>query len=80
MRGRPGVIVSGTAHGLSQEVVLHPWIKFPGETTYRQATARIRIGESGEFTWQRRTGKMIYISLRSADGEIHSNRLILRRR
>ena len=80
VRGRPGIIVSGVAHGLAPDAVVHPWFKFPGHTRYRPGIARIRIDESGEFTWQRRTGKKIYVSLRSADGEILSNRLIVRRR
>jgi hypothetical protein len=80
VRGRPGIIVSGVAHGLAQGVVMHPWVKFPGQTSYQQGAARIGVDESGEFTWQRRTGKKIYISLRSADGEVHSNRLIMQRR
>jgi hypothetical protein len=80
VRSRPGIIVSGVAHGLAQGVVIHPWVKFPGQTSYQQGAARIRVDESGEFTWQRRTGKKIYISMRNADGEVHSNRLIMQRR
>ena len=80
VRGRPGIIVSGVAQGLSPDTMVHPWFKFPGHTSYRQGTSRISIDESGELTWQRRTGKKIYISLRSADGQPLSNRLIIGRR
>jgi hypothetical protein len=80
VRGRPGIIVSGRAQGLAPDAVVHPWFKFPGQTIYRKGISLIRVDESGEFTWQRRTGKKIYISIRSADGEVRSNRLIMQRR
>ena len=39
---------------------------------------RILVDTQGGFTWERRTGKTIYISIRSEDATVESNRLILR--
>ncbi len=61
VRGRPGIIVSGVAQGFSPDTIVYPWFKLPGHTSYRQGASRISIDESGELTWQRRTGKKIYI-------------------
>ena len=58
--------------------ILRPWIRFPGQTSYTQGTASILVDAQGGFTWERRTGKTIYISIRSQDGTVESNRLILR--
>ncbi len=77
VRGRPGIIVSGVAQGLAPGSIVYPWFKLPGHNSYREGISRISIDESGELTWQRRTGKKIYISLRSADGQPLSNRLIM---
>lgn len=77
VRGWPGIIVSGVTQGLAPDTMMHPWFKLPGHTSYRQGISRISIDESGEFTWQRKTGKKIYVSLRTADGEVRSNRLIM---
>lgn len=38
----------------------------------------VRVDVKGGFPWQRRTGNTIYISIRSDDGTVESNRLILR--
>ena len=58
--------------------ILRPWIRFPGQTSYTQGTASILVDVQADFTWQRRTGKTIYISIRSEDNTVESNRLILR--
>ena len=77
--GRPGVIVSGTATGLDEGAILRPWMRFPGQVSYTQGAARILVDGSGGFTWQRRTGKKIYVFMRTADGEVQSNRVIIAR-
>ena len=78
VRGKPGVVVTGTTTGFEMGATLRPWTRFPGQTSYTQGTARIMVDVQGGFTWQRRTGKTIYISIRSEDGTVKSNRLILR--
>ena len=78
VRGKPGVAVTGSTTGFGTGAILRPWIRFPGQTSYTQGTASILVDAQGGFTWQRRTGKTIYISIRSEDGTVKSNRLILR--
>jgi hypothetical protein len=72
------IVVTGTTTGFGMGAILRPWTRFPGQTTYTQGTASILVDAQGGFTWERRTGKTIYISIRSADGTVESNRLILR--
>jgi hypothetical protein len=79
VRGKPGVIVTGTTTGFGMGAILRPWIRFPGQTSYTQGSARILVDVQGGITWERRTGKTIYISIMSEDATVKSNRLILRR-
>ena len=58
--------------------ILRPWTRFAGQTSYTQGAASILVDVQGGFTWERRTGKTIYISIRSEGGPVVSNRLILR--
>ena len=57
-----------------------PYTKFPGETSYTRGVGVRRVSvvsdTRGEFTWQRRTGKKIYVYFRSASGE-QSKRIII---
>ena len=78
VRGKPGVAVTGTTTGFDTGAILRPWIRFPGQTSYTQGTASILVDAQGGFTWERRTGKTIYIVIRSEDGTVESNRLVLR--
>jgi len=78
VRGKPGVVVTGATTGFDTGAILRPWIRFPGQTSYTQGTAIILVDAQGGFTWQRRTGKTIYISIRSQDATVKSNRLIPR--
>jgi serine protease len=83
VRGRPGVIVTGTTVGLPEGAVMTPFVKFPGQTSYTQGTAsptvRLTQGSTGEFRWQRRTGKKIYVYFRAETGE-QSRQIIIRPR
>jgi hypothetical protein len=63
--------------GLDAGAELRPWMRFPGEATYSMGTSVILIANDGNFTWQRRTGKKIYLTVRSADGTVTSNRLVI---
>jgi len=78
VRGKPGVAVTGSTTGFGMGAILRPWIRFPGQPSYTQGTASILVDVQGGFTWERRTGKTIYISIRSQDNTVKSNRLILR--
>jgi hypothetical protein len=75
--GKPGIRVDGTAVGFATGDAVKPWVRFPGETSYAAGTARPTISAVGEFTWERKTGKKIYVYFSSADDVIKSNRIII---
>ena len=77
VRGRPGVRVTGTTVGFEQGSILRPWFRFPGQAGYAEGSARILVSDQGDFTWERRTGKKIYVTVRSTDGAVTSNRIIV---
>ena len=79
VRGRPGVIVSGSSTGMAGEQVA-PWVKFPGQTSYTEGVSRVTVNAEGDFTWQRRTGKKVYVYFRGIDSDVKSNRVIIRPR
>ncbi len=77
MRGRPAVKIAGTTTNIDMGAILRPWVRFPGQRSYAEQPTSILVNDRGTFTWQRRTGKRIYVSLRSEDGSVTSNRLIV---
>lgn len=79
VRGESGVIVDGETTGLVGAQVA-PWVKFPGQTSYAEGAARPTVDAQGDFTWQRRTGKKIYVYFRTTEGDVRSNRIIIRAR
>ncbi len=79
VRGRPGVIVSGETTGMAGEQVA-PWVKFPGQTSYTEGVSRVTVNAEGDFTWERRTGKKVYVYFRGIDSDVKSNRVIIRPR
>ena len=79
VRGKPGVVVTGATTGFAEGTIVIPWVRFPGQTTYSAGSARPQVDASGDFTWQRRTGKKIYVSVRTFDGSTKSNRLVIPR-
>lgn len=80
VNGRPGVTVDGTTADLDMGAVLRPWVRFPGQPAYTQGTSRILVSQDGTFTWQRRTGKRIYIIIKTENGSLSSNRLVIQAR
>ncbi len=83
VRDRPGILVDGVTQGIAEGTIVRPWIKFPGETTYSQGVAQRSVAifdaseELGEFAWQRRTGKKIYVYFRTEDDAVQSTRIII---
>jgi hypothetical protein len=75
--GKPGIICDGTAKGFSSGQTLIPYYRFPGETAYRAGSARPEISLDGEFVWQTKTGKKMYVYFTSSDGVTQSNRTII---
>jgi len=76
VRGRAGVSVDGITAGLVGQRVV-PRVKLAGETVYVRGKGVRRVNTEGEFTWQRVTGKKVYVYF-TADG-VRSNRIILPR-
>ncbi|MGA0067103.1 MAG: hypothetical protein ACO3J3_08645 [Candidatus Nanopelagicales bacterium] len=58
---------------------MRPWILFPGQPSYTKGFTSILVDTAGEFTWQRRTVKKIYVSIRTEDGSVKSNRIAIAR-
>jgi hypothetical protein len=75
--GKPGIICDGTAKGFSSGQTLIPYYRFPGETAYRAGSARPEISLDGEFVWQTKTGKKMYVYFTSSDGVTRSNQTII---
>ena len=72
--------VIGTATGFAEEDILRPWIRFPGQTGFTEGAANIAIEQDGDFNWGRKTGKRTAVQIRSADGDIRSNTVIIEAR
>ena len=77
VRGRSGIVVTGTTSEFEQGAILRPWVRFPGQASYVEGTARILVDDDGAFTWQRRTGKKTYVVIKTPDGGVKSNRVII---
>lgn len=77
VRGRPGIIIAGNSIGLDAGTILRPRIKLAGESTYSYGAAVIEVAGDGEFTWQRRTGRKVYVYLVTDDLSVRSARVII---
>ncbi|MGI9197390.1 MAG: fibronectin type III domain-containing protein [Candidatus Nanopelagicales bacterium] len=77
VRGRTGILVDGAATGMGRGAILKPWVRFPGQTSYAEGTARILVDSAGEFTWRRSTAKKTYVLIRTEDGSVSSNRVVI---
>ena len=72
------VRVAGVTTGLVGAQVT-PWVRFPGPKPYAPGSGVRTVDAQGEFTWQRRAGKKVYVYFRAGD-EVRSNRVIIRPR
>ncbi len=77
VRGRPGVLATGSTFGISQGSVLHPWIRLPEHARPTEGKARITLDASGDFTWQRRTGKPIEVHICTSDRSVCSEEITI---
>lgn len=73
VRGRPGVLVSGSTTGLAGREVT-AWVRVASQAAYRAGATRM-VDAEGAFMWQRATGKKTYVYFTS--GDIRSNRVII---
>jgi len=77
VRGRPGIVVAGSST-LDVGAIVRPWLRFPGQATYAEGSARVLVDDTGAFTWERRTGKRVSVYMQTADGLLTSNRVTMR--
>lgn len=77
VNGKSGVIVTGTSTHLGTGAILRPWLRFPGERSYTKGAASILVNSTGAFTWERRTGKKIYVYVATDDGTVKSNSVVV---
>jgi len=75
--GKPGIMVDGLTVGFAEGDLMVPHIKFPGQTSYSEGSARPAVDADGEFYWQRKTGKKIYVYFTNEDGSVKSDRIII---
>jgi hypothetical protein len=80
--GREGgqIRVAGRTTGFAPGSILTPWIRFPGETGFSQLTANVRVADDGTFAWGRKTGKRTAVQIRSEDGSVRSNTVVIEAR
>lgn len=69
------VRVEGVTTGLVGAEV-RPWVRFPGQRGFTPGSSVRTVDTEGTFTWQRRTGKKVYVYFR-ADDDVRSNRLTI---
>ena len=75
--GKSGILVDGDTTGFDRGAKMKPWIRFPGESSYNVGSARPEVSAAGDFSWQRKTGKKVYVFFTSEDDAIKSNRIII---
>lgn len=77
VRGKPGVVVTGTSSGLGMGAILVPWVRVDDAASFTEGSARILVDTSGEFTWQRRGHATLEVQMRTPSGESSSNILTI---
>lgn len=78
VRGKKGIRVAGVNTDLIGQRVV-PYYKLRGQTSFRPGTSRPLVNSDGEFRYQRRTGKKIYVYFATEDGSARSERITIRR-
>ncbi|MFM1964542.1 MAG: hypothetical protein RL134_267 [Actinomycetota bacterium] len=76
VKDRPGVKATGATVGLAGTTV-QARVHVAGEVDYINGSLRT-VAPDGSFTWQRKTGKKVYVYFRSlADPGVRSNRVVI---
>jgi hypothetical protein len=80
---KPSILISGTRDGSTIRVdgttidltgTLTPWVRFPGQTSYIEGSARPAITDNA-FTWSRKANKKSYVYF--THGDVKSNTLTI---
>ncbi len=69
------VRVDGVTTGLVG-IEVTPWVRLPGQAGYAPGSGVRTVDADGEFTWQRKTNKKVYVYFRAGD-DVRSNRVII---
>lgn len=77
VRGRPGIVVTGSTEGFGMGAILRPWVRLPGQPNFTMGSAQILVDTSGQFTWQRRTGERATVFVETPDASVRSNRVTI---
>ena len=75
VKGRSGVILEGQTVNVDPSQTLVPWVRLQGQSAFTAGSAVITPDAEGAFTWQRRTGKKVYVYVMTSDGLVRSNRI-----
>jgi YVTN family beta-propeller protein len=76
VKDQPGVKATGTTVGLAATIV-QARVHVAGELDYFDGSVRT-VAPDGGFTWQRKTGKKVYVFFRSlTDPGVRSNRVVI---
>ena len=73
VRGRLGIIISGQTTGMGMGAILRPWTRSAGQPAFIEGSADILVDMSGDFEWQRRSGRKVLVYLATPDGSVRSN-------
>ena len=76
VNGKPGIIIDGVTTGLDDGTKVIPWVRFPGQTGYTEASARPVVTD-GEFSWSRKTRKKTYVYFTTEDQSVTSNKDVI---
>ena len=74
--GKSGIRVEGVTQGFAEGAIVNPWIKLAGQTGYTKGID-VTVDADGKFTWQRKTGKKVYVLFKSADETVKSTVVII---
>ena len=77
VRGKPGVVVTGSTTGFDVGTGLKPWIRFPGQAGFTKGVATVLVQQGGEIRWERQTGKRVAVVIKSRDGAVQSNAVVI---
>ena len=75
--GKPGIVVEGETKGFDVGTKMVPSIRFPGESGFTAGSARPTTSITGDFSWQRKTGKKTSVRFTNEAGDVRSNTIII---
>ena len=77
VEGKPGIFVEGATEGFNVGTKMVPSIRFPGQSGFTTGSARPTTALTGDFSWQRKTGKKASVRFTNEAGDVRSNTIII---